>query len=184
MKDDARVSAQAIEVDSVPPRREGTCVCQRCGAMIDVEYRYGNGGKTLVVEPRRDIKLALVHKPEALDGARACGGRMSLMLPSGSRTPKSISQDEPLPYVDDAEVRRLRELVDLLDQGALPRRYVQYYRMRARGIANTSIAKSQGISQSAISVALSKGDKIILERARANEIPSEWHRAIMDERGD
>lgn len=180
MEDDSRAGAQAIESDSVPPRHEATCVCQRCGAMIDVECHYTNGGKILVVEPRRDVRLALVHKPEALDGARACGGCMSLMRPSGARTPQSITQDEPLPYVEDAETRRLRDLVDLLDSGDLPKGYVRLYRMRAANKTHDEIARARGVDRSVVSKALSLGDATIFAYAvKTNANISDFHRAIV-----
>lgn len=72
-----------------------TCKCSKCGDMLDIEYRVLDS--TIIVEPRSDIQVFILHKPIALNGHGVCGGIIALNEKRAYR----IAQERTLPLIPE-----------------------------------------------------------------------------------
>lgn len=88
---------------------ELTCICSKCGALIDVEYRTvkeRDGRLVIVIEPRQDVQvlgvqMLVVHKPAGEYWSKlACNGVMNTL---GEHEFDTIVQDKPIADFEPVE---------------------------------------------------------------------------------
>lgn len=135
---------------------EVSAVCLKCGHIADIGCRTIRG--TLIIEPRQDITLMLIHKPNPINDTPACGGQMCLIAPEAH---DSVAQEERLPYSLEDDISLLRECIGLMDKRQLPPHYLEMCKLRAEGKRPGEIGNALRMGEASVYHNLSEGDRVI-----------------------
>jgi len=164
--DAERLLLSVLEEPILAHHYETTALCKRCGQMLDITYHMAERGRVIVLEPRRDVVVMLVHKPTEINGVPPCGGAMRLML-DDHKLIYSVAQEEIIkpprsgcvpPEKMEEYIRLLEWLVESVDGRYLPKRYITLVRMRKEGRSPRDMASITGQDIQSIYRTLERGD--------------------------